>query len=150
MGRPRKPTHLKIIEGSRDRRPLELQNSEPRPEGEVGPPPAYFTEQQKVLWSEVRSLCPGGLIRRLDSYVFEQFVIAVARARDVNERLKGAPQIIKTSSGAVIENPLFRVARQQALIIKAFSTELGFSPVARTRSATGVVEFDDPNDKYFR
>ena len=150
MGRPRKPTHLKLIDGSRDRRSLELQEAEPKPTGELGEPPDCFSASQKATWHDVLSRCPNGLLKTIDRSMFENFVMAVNLSHEANERMKISPMLIKTPSGIVVENPLLRIIRQQAMLIKLFGSELGFSPAARTRIAISEPEPEDPNDIYFR
>jgi len=149
MGRPRKPTSLKLVEGSRDRRPLELQAAEPRPDGEVGEAPDHFTARQRKVWERIVHAAPWGLLKALDRYVLEQFVMAVSRIEEANERYRDGPMLIKTASGIVVENPLLRIIRQQAMLVRAFAGELGFSPASRTRIACEQPPIDDDPEGYF-
>lgn len=149
MGRPRKPTKIRQIEGTRDRRPLDFQEAEPQPRGDVGGPPDYMSKRQRDIWNETLAESPPGLLTGLDRVVLETWVLTCDIQRQAAEKLAATPMILKTSSGSVTQSPYVRILNQQAVKIKALAAELGFSPAARTRISIGAEEVSDPTDKYF-
>lgn len=171
MGRTTKPTHLRIVEGTRDRRKGKGKG-EPVPPNPLGPAPRGMTEREVEVWHRVGRELPPGMLRSVDEYMVTAFCRAVAIAdeaadllrnpakweRELTDEEKAAgvtrssppPLLAETPNGFLQQSAYLSIINKQAVIIKALGTELGLSPAARTRiSVSDGDEDDDPNAKYF-
>lgn len=151
VARRNRPTHLRIVEGRRDRRPAHLRDREPAPTGALAEPPDWLSADQREGWHYVIANAPLGLLKRLDRAMLTAWVVAEALHREASIKLRNSSLLIKTTQGAVIQSPLLGIINRQAVLMKALAVELGFSPAARTRiSCEPEEDFDDPTDRFFR
>jgi P27 family predicted phage terminase small subunit len=136
---------LKIVEGTRDRRPWALQACEPVPSKDLEQPPEFLSEGQRAIWALAISKTPLGLLKEIDAAAFAAWVACYDRFQHANQALKNSPMVIRGSSGSPMQSPWTKIVRQESLLLRTLSSELGFSPVSRTRIALEVpVEDDDP------
>ncbi len=152
MGRQRKPTHLKLVEGARDRRPGAVKSGEPVPRGHLSAkdPPEHFCESRRAIWAYAVTHAPHGLLRRLDAQIFEAWCDACHLRREAMRKLSAGAMLVKTPNGAAVQNPYLGIVNRQAVIMKALAAEMGFTPAARTRISVGEDEGgDDPTDRFF-
>lgn len=125
MARPRKPTELHVVEGThrKDRHgPLKspLAHLEP-----LGPPPADWKPDGKLLWNELAAQIPLGVATKGDRLAFETLCRLVMRMR-------------------VDKAPTPALAAQ----IRAYCALFGLSPSARATLAPSPTDPDNPLDKY--
>lgn len=149
MARRNKPTHLRLVEGRRDRRAKPLQEGEPAPEGDLSEPPDWLSADQKEGWAYVLANAPLGLLKKLDRGLLTTWVVAEAIHKDASIKLRNSSMLVKTPNGAIIQSPLIGIINRQAVIMKAIAVELGFSPAARTRIACEPQVLEDPTDRFF-
>jgi P27 family predicted phage terminase small subunit len=150
LARRNKPTHLKLVEGRRDRRPVPLQKGEPLLRENLIDPPEWLSEDQKAGWEYALSHAPCGLLKKLDRTLLSAWVVAESVHKEAAIKLQNSPLVLKTSQGAIIQSPFLGILNRQAVIMKALAAEFGFSPAARTRIVCGPLEEEsDPLDKYF-
>jgi len=136
-GRKPKPDILKDLHGSEEPR----NPNEPIAEGDlVDDPagcPAHFNDEQRMLWEEQIGNSPSGMLKRIDARMLEAFVMAVYMHRQAAMHVTREPTV--TQGPQESQSPWLTIMNKQALVIKAYATELGFSPVSRTRINTQVV-----------
>lgn len=150
MGRRVKPTHLKLIENSRDRRPRSLREREPRL-ADIGPePPEWLTPAQLEIWNHGLMSLPPGLLSAADRDLFLSWVFAVDLRNQAAQRLTNSSLLVRSSTGNVALSPYQRMLNQQTAIIKALCAEFGFSPAARTGIAMPEEVEEDPTDRFFK
>ena len=159
-----KPTHLKVLQstGGKLAGHGKRNRAEPRPKGNLFEAPAYLSAEQRDLWTYAIANAPAGLLKRLDSSVLETWVKTQDVCRRAMAELEAADKAAKAldpSGTALIEvgtngrpsaSPYINIfAKMTPLMLKAAS-ELGFSPVSRTRISLGMApdqeatnEFDD-------
>lgn len=106
-GRPMKPTHLKIIQGTL--RKSRIKN-EPQPNALLGDPPAHLTPEQGNAWHEIVRLCPAGVLTNADRVTVEILACLLVEART---------------------NPLFSV-RRLALLLTLLG-KCGLTPADRAK-----------------
>lgn len=144
MGRPRKPSHMHLIAGTRtvraDRARFGPDLVIPNP---LGPPPDRLNAREKEIWQLVSRELPPGVLAVVDQYIMAAFCVAVALHEAASEKLKSSPMIIQSKNGQVMQSPYFGIVNRQASMIKTLGAELGLSPLARTRVTTGD---NDPED----
>lgn len=126
------PSYLKIVRGNPGRRPL--NESEPKPVGNLDVPPDWLTAAQKEGWRYVIQHAPVGLLKRLDSALLVIWVVAEDLHRQAAESLaKSRSLLARGSMRQIVVSPYIAIMNGQALIMLKTASELGFSPVSRTR-----------------
>ncbi len=144
MGRPRKPSHMHLIEGTRTVRADRARSGPdlvvPNP---LGPPPGRLDAREKQIWKLVANELPPGVLAVVDQFIVAAFCVAVALHEAASEKLKNSPMVIKSKNGQVMQSPYFGIVNRQASMIKTLGAELGLSPLARTRITTGDYDPED-------
>jgi P27 family predicted phage terminase small subunit len=145
-GRKPTPTHLRLLQGNPQKRPIRSEPEPlPLPEPETAPGfiEAYATEEWHRLAPELARL---GLMTMLDSAAFAAYCVSYARWRTAEEALgrmaakdpKFHGLIVPGKQGQAVENPLVYTSRRAAQEMLRFATEFGFTPAARARIQAGV------------
>lgn len=156
MGRPRKPSHLRIVEGTdrgaKGKGRGKRIDREPVPPGMLDPnsPPADFDDEEAKVWREVLEDAPFGLLRRLDGGVLRLWCVAFVIHSEARRKLKASNLLIKGRNDTVVKNPYITILNTQTALLKQLAGELGFTPAARTRVATeGEGDGEDATDRFF-
>jgi P27 family predicted phage terminase small subunit len=150
MGRKAKPTLMKLVENSRDRRSASRKAGEPVPPGRLMTPPEDLSEDEQAEWTYVLKHAPRGLLKPLDMELLRCWVEGVCIRRDALRKLKASPLLIRGSKGNAVSSPYLRIVTQQTLILRALAADLGFSPVARTGIAIEEPQEEDSTDRFFK
>jgi P27 family predicted phage terminase small subunit len=130
-GRKKKPTELKIIEGTyrKDRdNPLA-----PKVTGDLINPPNYFTQEQSEVWKYAIENAPKGLLKKLDISVLEIWVTSYVVYRECFSKVQEMGQVLTSPSGYPIVNPYLSNMNKQALIMMKSASEMGFTPTSRSK-----------------
>lgn len=131
-GRKPKPTWLKVVAGNPGRRPL--NEDEPIPVGDLADAPDWMTDTQKAGWRYAIEHAPLGLLKRLDRSVLAVWVVAEDLHRDAAEKVARYGSVIKMpGTGVPVASPYVGVLNKQATIMMKAASEMGFTPVARSR-----------------
>jgi P27 family predicted phage terminase small subunit len=171
-GPPRKPTALKLIEGTwrADRAP----RNEARPAPELPPIPQHLSGEARKEWRRVaRRLSRLGLLSSIDRAALAVYCECWADWVEASRRCVGADgkdlKVIKTgekikyetgpdgqqvilerSGGNFVENPYFTIKKRSAEIMHKFLIEFGMTPAARTRINVYEEEKQkDPAERFF-
>ena len=80
-GRPRKPTQLHVVQGTGRKCRMEKRKNEPRPDGEVGNPPAFLTKKQQAAWRELVGNSAAGVLTISDRVTLEMAACLLAEYR---------------------------------------------------------------------
>lgn len=137
MGRLKKPTALRLVEGTKDRRKPAKRAAEPVPLNPLGNPPSRLVAREREVWERVGRELPPGMLRMVDEYVVVAFCRAVALGDEAAEKLRASSMLLKTPNGSVQQSPYLGIINRQAVLIKSLGAELGLSPAARARIAAG-------------
>lgn len=149
MGRRRKPTHLKLVENSRDRRPSFVRENEPMPHGVLSEPPDYLPMEYQLQWRRTVENTPKGMLKPIDGPLLEAWVFAVVTRQKAMEKLQASSMLVRNRQGNAVQSPYLRIINQQTVIMKSLAVELGFSPAARTNIAIEAEADSDPTDRFF-
>lgn len=157
MGRARKPSHLRLVEGTdrgaKGKGRGKRIDREPVPAGHLDPdtPPEDFDEAEKQAWADAIRNAPLGMLRSLDAGILRLWCVAFVLHADARRKLKASSMLTKTTNGNVVQNPYLGVINRQAVLMKALAAELGFSPAARTRIALEEGgDGEDATDRFFK
>jgi P27 family predicted phage terminase small subunit len=144
-GRPRKPTHLKVLQGTfrKDRAP----KREPKPKVGAKPPtpPSYLGALARAEW---RRLAPRlhklGLLTEVDRSKFAMYSQAYARWQEAEKVITEQGMTFMTEKGYVVQRPEVAIALKQCKMAKELGGEFGLDPAARSR--IDVPEPEKPKD----
>lgn len=130
-GRKPTPTQLKVIRGNPGRRPLNADEPQPRvllPD----PPPSVKGEALAEWKRRAPQLERQGLMTELDVPAFIAYCQAWGRYVDAEEKAANR-EVVKTKTGYPIQNPYRAVANRALADCKAFWSDFGMTPSARSR-----------------
>ncbi|AWW73741.1 hypothetical protein CD351_04805 [Erythrobacter sp. KY5] len=95
MGRRKKPTHLKIVENSRDRRDPKLIEGEPVPTQPLAQAPKHLSEKERGTWDFLIENSPRGMLKALDHFTVQALVEAWETRRQAQEKLRALPMLVR-------------------------------------------------------
>jgi P27 family predicted phage terminase small subunit len=131
-GRKPTPTRLKVITGNPGKRRLRAR--EPKPQLAIPTCPAHLSPTAKAEWKRLAlELYQLGILTHLDRAALAAYAQAYGRWVEAERKLKDTPTLLKLPNGTVQANPWLGIATKQLELMHRFASELGLSPVARTR-----------------
>jgi P27 family predicted phage terminase small subunit len=145
LSNPPVPTQLKLLRGNPGKRAIRPEPEPPRLQ-EPPPAPRILRGDALVEWHRVtRELMLLGLLTTLDLHPLAAYCQAFGRWMAAEEILAryadGDPvtqgMMVKGSLGNPIQNPLVKIADRASDNMVRYAAEFGFTPVARTRIASG-------------
>mgnify|MGYP001045526094 FL=1 len=142
-GRKPKPTEMKVLQGTfrKDR----ANPHEPKPDGVLSQAPKHLTAEQAAIWDEAIAQAPAGMLKPNDWSVLAVWVVAAHTHMVAAEKVRTMGQLVKAPSGYPIQNPYLSSMNKQASIMMKAASELGFTPVARSRVVLAQeLSKDDP------
>jgi len=154
VGRPPKPTHLRVVGGNAGKRAL--NKAEPKPKRSRPSPPSHLSDKARETWGYVSGLLDRmGVLTEADGMALEMLCEAYADYLKARRELAVfGSEYYETinAQGGVMHRPHPAVAVMQDADrrIKAWVAEFGLSPSARTRvQASDGAAQDDPAESYF-
>jgi P27 family predicted phage terminase small subunit len=123
------PTALKILHGQRHRD--RLNHGAPRPAGAPRMPAGMSSRAQTIWRRQVKSLAGTGILTAVDGDSLRCYCEAVDRYIGAAEMLASAGPLATGQKGNSVRNPLTQIARDNAMLIRTFGRDLGFSPSSR-------------------
>lgn len=131
-GRKPIPTALKLVRGNPGNRPL--PENEPTPDAKAPTCPAFLTASAKAEWKRIApELVALGLLSQIDRAALAGYCQCYGRWEKAERDLKRRGAIIKTRTGAQIQNPHLAIANKALRQMREFLVEFGMTPSARTR-----------------
>ena len=142
MGRPRKPTALKKLEGRRCE-----GDAVEAPLG-IPTPPAHLTGLSLKLWN---SLAPRldqlGLVSLVDGMALEGLCVAYARAVEADQIIarNGLTIVVGTDAGNKVERvrPQVAISRDAWAQVLRLGVEFGITPASRGKLSVAGKSLDD-------
>lgn len=133
-GRKPKPSYMRVLDGNASHS-AKPNPEEPVPPGQLEelPPPSHLNDEQKQVWREAVRRAPPGLLRHLDTYVFEQWVVHAHQFRKAAAKVAELGPLLKAKSGTPYQNPYLAIMNRQSKDMRALAAELGFTPSSRSR-----------------
>ena len=152
-GRRPKPTQLKKLLGNPGRRPF--NKSEPQPDHDIPAAPPHLSEKAKGTWTYVAPILDGmGVLTIADGIALEMLCEAYSdylQARDELEAFGSNFYKTVNSQGGEMHraHPAVAVMQDADRRIRAWLSEFGITPSARSRVKIDPPAEPDPADKYF-
>lgn len=166
MGRPPKPTQMKVIEGNPGKRPL--PQHEPKPTIKAPSCPKHLDKEAKAEWRRIsKELLQLGLLTAIDRSGLAAYCQCWSRWVYAEEQLAGLrepkPIVIddeiigvidgwtfRTDKGYEAATPWISIASKALAEMRQYITEFGLSPAARTRIQVKPVEQVDTYEAHRR
>ena len=131
-GRKPVPTAIRRANGNPGKRAFNL--AEPTPPSGIPQCPAHLSDAAREEWDRLAvPLHQMGVLSIADRAAMAAYCQAWARWVEAEERLAETPPMLKTPSGYVQQSPWLSVANKQLEIMGRFMSELGLTPVSRSR-----------------
>ena len=126
-GRKPKPTGLRVIEGNPGKRSPSQDSPSPTC-------PSHLNPSAKAEWKRLaHEMHALGIISNLDRGALAAYCQAYGRWVEAERKLKETPALLKLANGTVQANPWLAIATKQLELMQRSMSELGLSPVSRTR-----------------
>lgn len=147
MGRPKKPTNLKKLQGNPGKR--NLNKNEPQPKIEIPKPPSFLEGYALEEWNRVTPMLERlGLLSSLDVMELAAYCQCVDRWRQAEEKIKSEGMVDTTSNGNVIQSPYVGIANKAMVQMHQFLCQFGMTPAARSSVTANKKESPGKLDKF--
>ena len=132
MARPRKPTNLKVVQGTN--RP-HRNNNEPQVAIEIPPCPDYLGKEAKKYWGEIsKQLANVGLIGIVDGALFGLHCDSYGRFKEISGQLEKIEDMLdETPNGLGVQSALWQIRNKLWDQVLRSASEFGLSPAARSK-----------------
>jgi P27 family predicted phage terminase small subunit len=98
--------------------------------------PPHLDEVARKEWRRLaKPMHDAGVLTIADRAALGAYCQAYARWVEAEEKLRETPKLLKTPSGYVQQSPWLSIANKQMELMNRYMSELGLTPVARTRLA---------------
>ncbi len=132
-----KPTALKLVSGAAKAHPERMNPDEPQPMEGIPLCPSKDRELRKVWDYTLAQLRGMRVVTMADRDALFAYCQAVLTHRQASEMIERQGLIVESPAGAQVANPALKIQRESATHIRAFGTEFGLTPSARTRIRVG-------------
>jgi len=123
------------------------KSAEPRPVGDLtaDEPPDWLTDAQKEIWNYALRHAPRGLLGGIDRPLVTAWVIACDVHRQASVELSRTTLLVKAgpNTTAQVQSPFLAIVNTQARLMLRLASELGFTPVSRSRVVTEPSQSSD-------
>lgn len=153
-GRPRKPTELKLLEGSRVR-PHDRNAEAPKwelPDG-VPAPPEWLWPLAREEWIRLApEMHKKGMLTSASMAAFQSYCQSYAEWRGALEVVKNANEMVSEGrAGIETVAAMVRVMREANKEMRGWMSEFGMTPSTRTKAhADKPAEPEDPAQKWVK
>lgn len=134
---PRKPTHLKIADGSREDR---INRDEPIPNSDTIDPPFELSVRAREIWDRLApDMKAKGIFTEWDLDAFAQACDCLAMYWTFRELLEEhkdgefGPYMAKGAAGGVIKHPYWQQMRDAQAMSLAIFSRFGMTPADRSK-----------------
>lgn len=144
-GRPRKPTALRLVHGTRDKH---KNKNEPKPTGK-GKCPAWLDPKAKTVWKNLcKQLEAIGLLTEVDTHAFAVYCQSYIELVDAEKELAKNGRTQTTKDGFVRKSPWLSVRDEAHKRMMQIGAQFGFTPASRTRIDVQAPDKDDDKSQY--
>src|SRR6266542_3472042 len=133
-GRKPLPTVIKRLKGTLQK--CRINPYEPKPQGTLGEPPEYMSDEAKEAWCYALSNAPPGLFCPLDASMLERWANCAALYHEAASKISRAgisAMLTKAPNGLLRRSALRDMIRDLSREMKGYETEMGFTPATRSR-----------------
>ena len=144
MGRPRKPTALKLLAGNPGKRALNAR--EPKPSSTLEDPPEWLSGDAVEFWrSTGGALLRSGVVTEIDHGALAVLSQCWANIQEARALVAKYGDTTTKPTGTLTISPYKRMEREAYQDFMRFSVEFGMTPASRSRVVSAkVAELEDP------
>lgn len=147
MGRTKKPTNLRILQGNPGKVPI--NKNEPKPDVLIPAAPDFLVGYALEEWHRVTPILERlGLISDIDVMELAAYCQCYKRWREAEEKLRVSNMTIITANGTEIQSPYISIANRAMTQMHQFAGQFGMSPASRAGVTARVKEPDNPLAKF--
>jgi P27 family predicted phage terminase small subunit len=151
MGRPKKPTTLKLVTGTAQ--PCRMIKNEPEPEIRIPEAPHYLSKYAREEWARMAPLLfEMGLITEHDRSAFAMYCQAWGDHVKAEYMIRKGGHVITTTNGNFIQSPWVGISNKAKLTAHKFLVEFGLTPASRTK--VSAIEKEkiktNPKERFFK
>ena len=95
-GRKPRPTHLRVLDGTRGKIPAD--RNQPKPQGDLLEPPGDLIPQAVPFWTEAIADAPRGLLKRLDKRALAIWATAAWMHADAAGKVARSSTIVQSQT----------------------------------------------------
>lgn len=132
VGRKPKPTHLKLLEGEKNKD--RINRNEPKPTPIAPKCPKHLGKEAKKQW---KLLAPEleriGLLTKIDGATFAAACQAYDRWIQAEKEIRESGLLIETPNKSLQIHPALSIANRAMDQLRKFCSELGMTPTSRAR-----------------
>jgi P27 family predicted phage terminase small subunit len=144
-GRPRKPTALRLVHGTRGKN---QNKSEPMPTGEANAPD-WLSDEAKDVWKHLATELEAiGLLTSMDEQAFAVYCQSYAELIEAEAELVKGGKTQTTKDGFVRKSPWLSVRDEAHKRMQQIGAQFGFSPASRTRIEVKPKDDKSPKAQY--
>ena len=142
MSRPRKPTQLKVLQGSRVRGDREAAKNAANPKLAIPPCPTWLDAKSRKQWDKIApQLVALGLLSVIDGDLFGAYAETSARYGDVCSKLEDLNDWVSTTpNGFEVQAALVSIRNTLQKQLISLGREFGLSPAARSSIKVDVAQ----------
>lgn len=133
MARKPIPTHLKLLSGNPGKRPLNTDEPVVKQTLKNTKPPKELSAVAKKMWVNTLDNSPEDLLKVLDFTELMRFCVSYDLYLTALKNVQKYGAVVVNEKGFAIESPWVKIMNKQSEIMAASGSNLGFSPVSRTR-----------------
>ena len=147
MGRPKKPTNLKKLQGNPGKR--KLNKNEPQPDIKIPSIPDHLNDIAKSEWCRIAPILERmGLLSDLDSTALAAYCQCYARWKEAEAMVESEGMTITTTKGNIIQSPYLGIANKAMTQMHKFLCQFGMTPAARSSVTSNKKEAPGKLDKF--
>lgn len=143
-GRPKKPDHLKVVQGTA--RPDRVNSEQPLPDGELGDPPDRMPELAQRLWREIAPEI--WWLTAADRSTFERYCRHFALYLWCCEEVEREGPVQTFKSGAQNASGAMIALHKSEVAMDKIGAGLGLDPASRSKIKAGERPVDSPWKKF--
>jgi P27 family predicted phage terminase small subunit len=148
-GTPAQTNHLRLLQGNPGKRAL--NSNEPRPPAQAPEIPPHLNEEARAEWNRMSVvLLRVGLLSTIDRAAFSAYCGAWSRWVEAEDALKKSGTVVKAPSGYPIISPYLVISNRAMEQMRAFISEFGLSPSARSRISVNIHEAEDSFEQWIQ
>lgn len=133
MGRPAKPTNLKLLQGNPGKR--KINKNEPAPDIEIPDPTMPLNGYALEEWNRIAPILEDlGLISEVDATALTMYCVHFQQLRETVEELQDLDSKLMTAqSGHAQQHPFFSIINKQSKMCHKYLQEFGMTPASRSK-----------------
>jgi len=132
MARPRKPTALKVVQGTN--RKDRTNPNEPKPETNIPSCPSHLNADAKREWKRItKELAKMNLVTEFDRSALAAYCLAYGTWVEAERGIKKDGMIAVTPNGLLQQSAWLQIRNKALEQLHKYAVEFGFTPASRSK-----------------